>query len=154
AGPFVITYPDNIPARGQDAWYANQLETITWDVAGTGANEFSTGYVKISYTINNGSTWTAFEGNANSNITGAIANTGSAQIMTPELDNTTSAFRIKIEAVGNIFYTVSKRIRMYGKNVAAEEFELADFKLYPNPTSDKITVSFTSETMQDVAFKL
>lgn len=154
AGPFVITYPDNIPETGQVAWYANQPETITWDVAGTDANEINTAYVKISYTINNGSTWTAFEGNANPNIPGAFANTGSAQIMTPELDNTTSAFRIKIEAVGNIYYTVSKRIRMYGKNVAAEEFELADFKLYPNPTSDKITVSFTSETMQDVAFKL
>ncbi|HLV45848.1 MAG TPA: T9SS type A sorting domain-containing protein, partial [Flavobacterium sp.] len=31
---------------------------------------------------------------------------------------------------------------------------LADFKLYPNPTSDRITVSFSSETMQDVTFKL
>ena len=156
AGPFVITYPDNIPETGQVQWLANTPKTITWDVAGTDANGVDTEYVKISYTTNNGATWTAFEGNANPNIPGSFANTGSAEIMTPELENTTSAFRIKIEAIGNIFYTVSKRIRMYDAedSAAADEFELADFKLYPNPTSDRITVSFSSETLQDVTFKL
>src|SRR5690606_13152797 len=120
AGPFVITYPDNIPETGQIYWLANEPKTITWDVAGTDANGVDTEYVKISYTTNNGATWTAFEGNANPNIPGAFANTGSADIMTPELENTTSAFRSKIEAVGNIVYTVSKRIRVYDEEDRSE----------------------------------
>ena len=154
AGPFVITYPNNIQETGQVEWYANQSQTITWDVAGTDANEINTTHVKISYTTNNGATWTPFEGGVSPTIPGSFPNNGSATITAPELDNTTSAFRVKIEAIGNIYYTVSKRVRMYGKNVSTPAFELADFKLYPNPTSDIITVSFTSETTQDVVIKL
>lgn len=154
AGPFLITYPDNIPETGQVEWYANQPETITWNVAGTDANGVDTDYVLISYSTNNGATWTPFEGGVNPNLPGAFPNNGAANITTPQLENTSSSFRIKIEAVGNVYYTMSKRIRMYGINVSADEFELTNFKLYPNPTSDIINVSFTSENTQDVILKL
>lgn len=146
AGPFLITYPNNITDTPAVNWYSGTQQNITWNVAGTTGNGVNTANVKISYSLNNGTSYTT--------LLESTPNDGSEMITLPVLDETNVNVRIKIEAVGNIYYTVSKRLTIYGKNVASTDFELDNFKLFPNPTSDLINLSFTSESNTDIVFKI
>lgn len=146
AGPFLITSPNNITNSAPVTWYSGQQQNITWNVAGTTANGVNTANVKISYSLNNGIDYIT--------LVESTPNDGSEVVTLPVLDNTNTIVRIKIEAVGNIFYTVSKKITIFGKNVATTDFELDNFKLFPNPTADVLNVSFTSENTSDVVFEL
>ncbi len=137
AGPFVITYPDNKTTTAGVEWWAGQTPTITWNVAGTTANNINTANVKISYSTDNGATYTT--------LIESTPNDGSEQITVPSLSTTTTQARIKIEAIGNVYYTVSKAIKINQVGASSEDFELENFEMYPNPTSDVTYISFDSE---------
>ncbi len=148
-GPFVITYPNNVTNQQNNwtiQWASGEQKTITWNVAGTTGNGINTANVKISYSLDDGATFTPF--------VEETPNDGSEEVTLPVLAETNPNVRIKIEAVGNIFYTVSKKVTIYGENAADEQFELTDFKLYPNPASEFFTVEFTSTTNQEITFQL
>lgn len=141
-GPFVITYPNNITTTTEPNWSAGQQKTITWNVAGTTANGINTSQVNILMSQDNGQTYPYV-------LAANTPNDGSQTITVPTLTDATLPARIKIEAVGNIFYTVSKPI---GINITAsnDDFEFENFSLYPNPTSDRVTLSFTSTTGNEI----
>ncbi|UUC46572.1 zinc-dependent metalloprotease [Flavobacterium cerinum] len=96
AGPFKISSPanDNI------SWTQGTSQTITWDVAGTTANNINTANVNILFSSDNGATFTTLVANT--------PNDGSEVITVPNV--TSPNCRIKVEAVGNIFYALSKNI--------------------------------------------
>ncbi|WP_177761266.1 reprolysin-like metallopeptidase [Flavobacterium sp. I3-2] len=146
AGPFVITYPNNITTTTEPNWSVGQQKTITWNVAGTTANGINTSNVNILMSEDNGQTYPFVVGSN-------VPNNGSYTITVPALTNGNSFARIKIEAVGNIFYTVSKPI---GINITAanENFDFEDFSLYPNPTTDKVTISFNSNTGNEITMEV
>ena len=149
AGPFVITYPNNVTNAQNNwtiQWASGEQKTITWNVAGTTENGVNTANVKISISLNNGSTY--------STLVESTPNNGSATITVPSLAQTNPNVRIKIEAIGNIFYTISKRFTIYGVNASQEDFELENFKLFPNPTSDQVTVAFTSKSNKEIRFEM
>ncbi|CAM3979969.1 M12 family metallo-peptidase [Kibdelosporangium persicum] len=93
AGPFLVTSQG---AAG--ALAGGSKQTITWDVAGTNAAPINVKNVKISLSTDGGKTFPHV-------IARSTANDGSEQVKIPDLATTTA--RIRIEAVGNIFFDVN-----------------------------------------------
>ncbi|RTZ50186.1 T9SS type A sorting domain-containing protein [Chryseobacterium arthrosphaerae] len=82
--------------------YNNASNTITWNVANTNTAPYNASNVKIEYTTDlvNGSTWTE--------LVASTPNTGSYTGQMPA--NLTGAVKLKISAIGNIFYAVSPQV--------------------------------------------
>lgn len=80
--------------------YNDAVNTIYWDVANTNAAPYNTASVKIDYTTDNGTTWT--------NLIAATPNTGSYSAQMP--GNLSGAVKLRVSAVGNVFYAVSPSI--------------------------------------------
>lgn len=82
--------------------YNNASNTITWDVANTNAAPYNASNVKIEYTTDlvNGSAWTE--------LVASTPNTGSYTVQMPA--NLTGAIKLKISAIGNVFYAVSPQV--------------------------------------------
>ena len=92
SGPFAVTAPNTAVS-----WAGNSSQTITWNVAGTTAAPVSCANVKISISTDGGTTF--------STLVASTANDGSEAVTIPNTPTTTA--RIKIEAVGNIFFDIS-----------------------------------------------
>ncbi len=95
-GPFRISSP-NTP---NVSWPIGSTQTITWDLANTNIAPISTSNVKISYSTDGGATFTT--------LLASTPNDGSQTITVPNVSTTTG--RIMIEAIGNIYYCVSRNI--------------------------------------------
>jgi len=93
SGPMAVTAPNT-----NVSWNGNSSQTVTWSVANTTAAPVSAADVKISLSTDGGQTFPT-------TILASTANDGSETITVPNV-NTTQA-RIKVEAVGNIFFDVS-----------------------------------------------
>jgi hypothetical protein len=92
-GPFLVT------SQGTAATLRGGTDqTVTWDVAGTDAAPISTSQVKISLSDDGGATFSHV-------LADATANDGSATVTLPNV--ATAKARIKVEAVGNVFFDVS-----------------------------------------------
>ena len=92
SGPFSVTAPNTAVS-----WAGNSSQTITWNVAGTTAAPVSCANVKISISTDGGATF--------STLVASTANDGSEAVTIPNTPTTTA--RVKIEAVGNIFFDIS-----------------------------------------------
>lgn len=143
-GPFVITAPNNNPSTTEPIWYMGATKTITWNVAGTTANNINTANVNILVSTDAGSTYTILAPN--------VPNNGSATVIIPTNLTSTYDARIKIEAVDNIFYTVSKKFILWDPNLSNEEVALNDLKIYPNPTTNILNISFSTKDTGNIKF--
>lgn len=93
AGPFLVTSPD-APA----VYMGGSTQTITWDVANTSVAPVGAADVKISLSIDGGFTYPYV-------LAASTPNDGSEPVMLPNV--ATVQARVKIEAVGNVFFDVS-----------------------------------------------
>ena len=92
SGPFVITSPNtNI------TWNAGSTATVNWNVANTTAAPVACANVNILISTDGGNTFTTLLSNT--------PNDGSQSVTVPNTPGTTN--RIKVEAVGNIFFDIS-----------------------------------------------
>jgi hypothetical protein len=91
--PFAVTVPN-----GSESYAGGSTQTITWNNAGTTAPPFNVPNVKISLSTDGGLTYPTV-------ITASTPNDGSEALTIPVGATTTA--RIKIEAVGNIFFDIS-----------------------------------------------
>jgi len=146
AGPFVITYPNNNPSVAEPVWNTGTTKNITWNVAGTTTNNINVSHVNILISTDNGVTYTSLVSNT--------PNDGNETVTIPTSLNNTYEGRIKIEAVGNIFYTVSKKLTIWDPTASSDKFELADLKVYPNPARDLLNIEFTSENTGKTKFDI
>ncbi len=93
SGPFAVSVPNTAVS-----WPGNSSQTITWAVASTTATPVSCANVKISLSTDGGQTFPTV-------LSASTANDGSEVLTIPNV--ATSTARIKVEAVGNIFFDIS-----------------------------------------------
>jgi len=129
-GPFRITNLTN-----NESWQVLTDHTITWNVAGTDGGLVNCSSVDILFSNNNGYTFPYI-------IAEDIPNNGSATFTMPDFGNTGSG-RIMIKAHDNYFLDVAKgKISITGSSAISEEKILTDLKVYPNPATDILNISF------------
>ncbi len=93
------TTPFGITSQNTAITYAgNSAQTVTWNVSGTTAAPISTANVKISFSTDGGQTFPT-------TILASTPNDGTESVTIPNLGTTTG--RIKVEAVGNIFFDIN-----------------------------------------------
>ncbi len=139
AGPFRVTSQNTTGIT----WAGNGSETITWDVAGTTGNGVNTANVNILLSTDGGQ-------NFDTLLAENTPNDGSETISVPNSINSTTC-RIMVEAAGNIYYAVNSNQFGISETNAADDFGLQSFKLYPNPNNGSFSVTFNSDSTNDVA---
>lgn len=87
-GPFKVT---------STTVYNNTAGAITWDVVGTNGNGYNVQNVKIDYTTNDGASWTV--------LSASTPNDGAEPFTLSSLP-TGSTIKIRISAIGNVFYAI------------------------------------------------
>ncbi|HEY5967394.1 MAG TPA: zinc-dependent metalloprotease family protein, partial [Chitinophagaceae bacterium] len=93
AGPFAVTAPNTAVT-----WNAGSTATVTWSVNGTNAGSVNCASVNILLSTDGGQTFPTV-------LVAATANDGSQVITVPA--SPSSNCRVKVEAVGNIFFDIS-----------------------------------------------
>ncbi|MEO8574221.1 MAG: reprolysin-like metallopeptidase [Pyrinomonadaceae bacterium] len=93
SGPFAITAPNT-----EISWAANSTQIVTWNVANSSAAPVSAANVRILFSSDGGQTFPTV-------VLASTANDGSESITVPNL--LTNSGRIKVEAVGNVFFDIS-----------------------------------------------
>jgi subtilisin-like proprotein convertase family protein len=94
AGPFILTFPNNTGI----VWTAGDFKTVTWNVANTNLAPINCANVTIQLSTDGGNTFPI-------TIVASTPNDGSEEIVVPNNISTTA--RIRVMAVGNIFYDFS-----------------------------------------------
>jgi subtilisin-like proprotein convertase family protein len=91
--PFRVTNPNTALT-----WAAGSTQTVTWDVSNTTASPITCANVKISLSLDGGYNYPNV-------LIASTPNDGSEVITVPNNPSTTA--RVKVEAVGNIFFDIS-----------------------------------------------
>ncbi|MFN4893795.1 MAG: reprolysin-like metallopeptidase [Bacteroidota bacterium] len=91
--PFAVTFPN-----GGESFAGGSSQTITWNNASTNAAPFNVANVRITYSTDGGLTYPTV-------LLASTTNDGSEAVVIPVGATTTA--RIRVEAVGNIFFDIS-----------------------------------------------
>jgi hypothetical protein len=91
--PFAVTAPN-----GGETYPGGSTQNITWNIVGTNAAPFNVANVKISYSTDGGLTYPTV-------LSASTPNDGTEALTIPVGATTTA--RVKVEAVGNIFFDIS-----------------------------------------------
>jgi Metallo-peptidase family M12B Reprolysin-like len=94
SGPFTVTQPSS-----STTWAAGSTQTVMWDVANTSNAPVNCANVKLSLSTDGGNTFPI-------TLVASAPNNGVAQITVPQISTTTA--RVKVEAIGNIFFNISR----------------------------------------------
>ena len=93
-GPFVVTSPNTSGI----VWFVNDFQTVTWNPGGTAAAPVNCANVSIQLSTDGGLTFPV-------TILASTPNDGAEEIQVP--NNVSNNVRIRVMAVGNIFYDFS-----------------------------------------------
>jgi hypothetical protein len=126
AGPFTVNQP---PAP----WNVKTVQTVTWNVANTNNAPVSCDTVRITLSRDDGFTFPIILANS-------TPNDGSETVTIPGAPSSFS--RIKVEAVGNIFFNISPQFQING----AEDLvpTISSFSPDTGATSTAVTINGTN----------
>ncbi|RXM51361.1 MULTISPECIES: zinc-dependent metalloprotease [unclassified Chryseobacterium] len=132
AGPFLITSQNTALS-----YVGGSSQIVTWDVAGTTANNINAANVDILWSTDNGETWTT--------LLAGTPNDGSEAVVIPNI--ATRSGRIMVKGSNHIFFDVNNaNISVTTSELSTAETQLkgsTEIKLYPNPVKDILTLSNT-----------
>lgn len=146
AGPFLVSSPNT-----NVTWNANSNQTVTWDVANTNAAPVSVANVNILLSTDGGNTFPV-------TIASNTPNDGSENIIVP--NNVTTTARIKVEAVGNIFFDISNANFKIDPETSISNLQTGipgEFGLaqnYPNPFNPETQIKFDIPSQSFVTLKI
>jgi len=122
-GPFQIT-----GLNLNQTLVSGQPFNLTWDVAGTDANDINVSNVAVKLTTDNGATFTT--------LLASTPNNGQASVTIPSEVSAESAYLV-IEAIDNIFYAVSPQLAInYEIALNCQTFENTTPKAIPDRTGN------------------
>jgi hypothetical protein len=127
AGPFAVTAPNTAVT-----WNAGSSATVTWSVNGTNGGSVNCASVNILLSTDGGQTFPTV-------LAAATTNDGSEVITVPASQSTTC--RVKVEAVGNIFFDISNTNFTIGAPPACPD---PTGLTNTTPTQTSTTVSWTA----------
>ncbi|GAB2835669.1 reprolysin-like metallopeptidase [Ferruginibacter profundus] len=131
SGPFAVTAPNTAVT-----WTAGSAATVTWSVNGTTAAPVSCANVKISLSTDGGLTFPTV-------LAASTANDGTETITVPAVSGNTC--RVKVEAVGNIFFDISNaNFTINAAPIAAPVITSNKLNVVPNPASYSADLIFRS----------
>lgn len=136
SGPFAVTSPNTAVS-----WVGGSSQNITWSVNNTTAAPVSCANVTISLSTDGGLTFPTV-------LAANTPNDGSQTVVIP--NTPTSSARIKVEAVGNIFFDISNANFTITagalKPVIAAPFATIDnVSVSPNPSTNSANLVFNSK---------
>ncbi len=144
AGPFLVTFPNtNVTIGGS--------QTVTWDVANTTAAPVSCANVKISLSTDGGLTFPTV-------LAANTPNDGSESVTLPAIDN--SQARVKIEAIGNIFFDMSNANFTITSSIGIQPnqngtpIELGISQNFPNPFNPVTLLTYSLPRKSAVTIKV
>lgn len=140
SGPFKIT-----SQNGVTNWLIGSTENITWDVAGTDLAPVSASHVSIYLSIDGGQ-------NFDYVLAENIPNNGNYSVLVPNLETETA--RIKLKADGNIFFDINNSDITISTSMGIQDYDIANFMVYPNPTQGKFSIQFTDDDNNSVQISL
>ncbi|HEY5883372.1 MAG TPA: M12 family metallo-peptidase [Pyrinomonadaceae bacterium] len=93
SGPFVVTQPGS-----STTWAAGSNQTVSWNVANTSSAPVNCGNIRITLSVDGGTSFPF-------TLASSKPNTGSATVTVPNVP--TSTARVRVEAIDNIFFSIS-----------------------------------------------
>lgn len=95
SGPFIVTSPNTAVS-----WAGGSTQTVTWNVANSNLSPVNCANVKISLSTDGGATFPTV-------LVASTPNDGSESVVLPNPASNSSTNKIKVEAVGNVFFDYS-----------------------------------------------
>ncbi|QSS97421.1 reprolysin-like metallopeptidase [Psychroflexus sp. ALD_RP9] len=132
AGPFEVTSQNT----NSLSYTGNSNIEITWDVAGTNANNINTNEVNILLSTDGGLTFDQI-------LSENTPNDGSEFVDIPNID--ASNCRIMIQPVNNIYFAVNTSPFSITKDLSTNDFQAINFKMYPNPSNSFVNLEFGTQ---------
>jgi Metallo-peptidase family M12B Reprolysin-like/Calx-beta domain len=142
SGPFVVTQPNTAVV-----WPIGSSQTVTWNVANTAVPPVSCANVKISLSVDGGHTFPTV-------LAANTPNDGSEAITVPSL--LTSVARIKIEAVGNVFFDISNvnfTINSSNSSLSIDDVTVPDPGGNPGTATFTVSLSPPNASLVTVAYQ-
>ncbi len=137
SGPFAVSNPNTALT-----WTGGSTATVNWSVNNTTASPVSCANVKISLSTDGGNTF-------NTVLIASTPNDGTETVNVPNVSSTTC--RIKVEAVGNIFFDISNsNFTINGApalsgNLGSLGISGNDLHIAPNPANQIVYLDYTSK---------
>jgi hypothetical protein len=144
-GPFTVLTPNTAIT-----WYVGVPQTVTWDVGGTNASPVNCATVNILLSTDGGYTWPV-------TLATGTTNDGSEGVAVPDIPTTRA--RVKVEAVGNIFFDISNVNFIIENNVDVTDQTPTATRLLlsaarPNPFNPETTIHFQMPQAATVALRV
>ncbi|RLZ11954.1 reprolysin-like metallopeptidase [Faecalibacter macacae] len=140
-GPFQVTSQEN-----SETWTGGQEATISWDVAGTDANNINTTDVKIILSLDGGITW-------DYTLVESTPNNGTYTFIVPHGIGETTNARLMILPIDNIYLAVNKV--NFTINSPLSIIEVNDnnaITITPNPSRGEVNIETAKNYSNFIAY--